>query len=216
MDEFEQIQQAKQLAPAYIIFGPIEQSFLEIKNSIQTRTGSMAHPDVQCAMYDTFGVDEARAAASFSFFKPLGDTKYIAIACHAMTAEAQHALLKLVEEGKGSSVFFFMLPYGAHVLPTLVSRSTVLRVPGNTEVSGSDDALAFLRMNYQERLHVVEKIAKEQDREAARGLVRALLALSKEKPYTPQLLRDLLEADRFLQLSGSSPKSVLGHLALVL
>ncbi|MEK7613844.1 MAG: hypothetical protein AAB439_03175 [Patescibacteria group bacterium] len=215
MDELQQLQHTEHFAPAYLIFGAIEQTFGEVKNMIEARTGIHLRADTHCTTHDVFGVDEARAVLSFALLKPLGGKKYIAIASNQMTEEAQHALLKLVEEGKGSSVFFFMVPHGAFILPTLISRGVVLKVTDqSTEVH--DRGESFLRMSYAERLAFAEQLTKNHDREGARNLVRSLLTLSKIKKFSPALVRDLLEADQYLKLTGSSVKGVVGHLALVL
>ena len=100
------------------------------------------------------------------------------------------------------------------ILSTLLSRCVVLRSELRTK--NSELAQDFLALSYKDRLLVAEKFAKNHDREGARALVRSLLAVAHEQKFDAPLLRDLLDADRYLALSGSSPKSVIGHLALVL
>lgn len=171
------------------------------------------NPDVMIREYDTLAIDDVRAITVFAHLKPVGERKYIVIAAQSMTTEAQNGLLKIVEEGSGKSVFFFIVPLGVPVVPTLESRCVAVRA--HNEGPTNNDGEDFLNMKLRERLALAEKFAKEHDREGARALVRSLLALSRKKTFSPRVLRDLIEADQYLALSGASPKSIIGHLALV-
>jgi len=111
-------------------------------------------------------------------------------------------------------VFFFIIPSGAPVLPTLLSRCVVIKDEEAREAREAGEG--FLTMDRVSRLALAESFAKNQDREGARRLVRELLELAQEKGFGKKTLRDLLDAERFLSLSGSSPKSVISHLALTL
>lgn len=177
------------------------------------------NPDCYAVSYESLGVDEVRAITDFASLAPLGPRKYIIIATKSATPEAQTALLKSVEEGTGRSVFFFAVPTGVFVLPTLVSRCVVLKLaPRSLHL---EPALEFLALSYKDRLALAEKFGKEHDREGARALVRSLLALASEKKksdffFSKEKLGDLLDADRYLASTGSSSKGVIGHLALTL
>jgi hypothetical protein len=173
------------------------------------------NPDCMVRECDELLVEDARAIALFASYKPVGDRKYVIVHAGSMNVHAQNALLKIVEEGSGHSVFFFILAPGVSVLPTLESRCVMIRqqtVDSNQQTAGSD----FLSMSPNERLALAEKFGKDQDRMNARALVRSLLTLHESKKFTAIQLRDLLEADQYLKLSGSSPKGIIGHLALVL
>jgi DNA polymerase III delta prime subunit len=155
-----------------------------------------------------------RGITDFASFAPLGDRKYILMQVQSATAEAQTALLKSMEEGTGRSIFFFIIPAGTFVLPTLASRCVILKLTADSPqpTAGKE----FLELSYKERLAMAEKFGKDHDREGARLLVRSLLSVADQKKFDAKKLRDLLDADRYLSSSGSSPKSVIGHLALVL
>lgn len=174
---------------------------------------TVGNPDCYTREFEAFSVDDARDIASFAYFKPVGDRKFIVVGARSMTVEAQNALLKIVEEGSGSSIFFFVLEPGVPVLPTLESRCVVVKEQG---VKNGEQGEEFLALSYKDRLALAEKFAKNHDRDGARSLVRSLLELSEKKKFSASVLRDLLDADRYLKLSGSSPKGVVGHLALVM
>lgn len=185
------------------------QDFLISEKKIDT--GS---PDLYSIAYETLGIDDARQIAQYASLRPLGEKKFILVYAARLTTEAQSALLKVLEEGSGHSVFFFIVPPGVPLLETLLSRCVVVREHSKEDHTALGKE--FLKLSYAERLKKAEKFGKESDREGARTLVRSLLALASDKKFTQEKLRDLLDADRYLQLSGSSPKGVIGHLALVL
>lgn len=215
MNPIEYLQTTTPLAHAYMVRGDVSTLFPPLKKIITERAGGGSSPDVWSRSFETLTVDDARSVASFAYLRPVGDTKYIVLACKSVTDEAQHALLKVVEEGVGHSTFILLVPPGAFILPTLLSRCVTLKETGGG-AEHKDEAKAFLSLSYAERIAQVEALAKAQDRESARTLVQGLLELAEENKYGKEILRDLLEADQFLAGSGSSIKSVVGHLALTL
>jgi len=211
----DELKQQALSAHAYLVRAPRATSTAELKTAIQGgELGTVVSADCFFREYEALSVDDARDIASFAYFKPVGERKFIVISAGSMTSGAQNALLKIVEEGNGSSVFFFILEQGVSVLPTLESRCVSIKE--RTEGGEGEAGKEFLAMSYKDRLALAEKFAKDHDRESARTLVRSLLALTDTKKFKAQALRDLLDANRFLELSGSSPKAVIGHLALVL
>lgn len=215
MDALSHIKNSPTVAHAYVIRGKEAETFVQLKAYVQEQAGGAGSPDALCFSYDSFGVDEARQFSSVASLKPLGQRKYIVLRCAAITVEAQNALLKIVEEGAGHSVFFFVVGHGTALLSTLQSRCVVLKQYDEESATG-DEGKKFLAMPYGERMAYVEKLSKDGERDLARSLVSGLLAGAANTPVNPRALRDLLEADQFLALSGSSIKSVLGHLALTL
>lgn len=201
-------------AHAYLVRSGSDDALYRLIGILSERgVETKGNPDCYVREYESFSVDDARDVSNFAYFKPVGARKYIVLCTKSMTIEAQNALLKIVEEGSGRSVFFFVLPLGVPVLSTLESRC--VSVKAKTE-NGKEEGEDFLKKSYAKRLALAEKFAKDHDREGARELVRSLLILADTKKFDAKTLRDLLDADRSLQLSGSSPKSIIGHLALVL
>ncbi|MBX9765087.1 hypothetical protein K2X83_00395, partial [Patescibacteria group bacterium] len=178
------------------------------------------NPDAYEFSGSEFGVDDARAVSSFASLKPYGDAKYFLLSVSRATAEAQNALLKVIEEAPGHSVFFFIVESSGHLLPTIRSRCVQISGEQPAVEENSEEALQFLKDSYEARLSVVEKItgyiSKTQDRAPSRSFVRSLLRFAKEKKYPPHNMRDLLDADRYLRMQGGSAKAVLSHLAVSL
>lgn len=200
--------------PAYLIRGGAGAREALIAALEERGVSMRGNPDVLVREANALSIDDVRALADFASLRPMGERKYVLISAQTMTREAQNALLKITEEGSGHSIFFFIIPTGVPVLPTLLSRCTSVKGRA-AEERDIERGEAFLCLGYAERLKAAEKFAKDRDREGARMLVRSLLALADKKKLDKKKLRDILEADRFLQLSGSSPKAIIGHLALI-
>ena len=184
----------------------------ELVQEVASRGVTVAgNPDVYVRTYTEFSVDDAREVASFAFLKAVSGAKYLVITFDRAGVEAQNALLKVVEEAPGNSHFYFCTPHPGSIIPTLRSRC-IVEHPSETRVSDSEVVDAFLRAGYAERLSMVEKMVttaqRTQDRTALRDFVRSLVHV---KPC-----RATLDAARYLDQNGSSPKLVLSHLAVVL
>lgn len=87
----------------------------------------------------TFTVDMARAIRSEAYLKPLTGDYNVAILehCELMNAEAQNALLKVLEEPPESALFILLTENAGTFLTTILSRCLLLRVTplSNEEVS---------------------------------------------------------------------------------
>lgn len=169
------------------------------------------NPDVLFLTYGELSVDDAREIATYAHLRSLGEAKYLVITFDRAGEQAQNALLKVVEEAPGSSRFYFSTPNPGAIIPTLRSRCVVEHV-FETRVSNTSEADAFLAATYAERLSFVEKMVTQaqrtQDRTLLREFARALVHV--------QPCRETLDAARYLEQNGSSPKLVLSHLAVVL
>ena len=217
MDPLDYLAHPPHTAGAYILRADVPTMYERLKAFVyEKKFNGKGSADFIHGLYERLGVDEVRAITAFASLKSLSGQKYIIIAARSTTAEAQHGLLKAFEEGAGHSTFFFICDVGAPLLPTLISRCIVLKE--DTEARKRTDTRAedFLALPYGERLRFVEKLAKDHKREEARSLVRSLLETVAQKKYDTKKVRDILNADQYLKLTGSSIKSVLGHLALTL
>jgi hypothetical protein len=159
---------------------------------------------------------------TYASLKPLSGAKYAVISFSAANQNAQNALLKIIEEAPGGTHFFFCVDSIGHLLPTVRSRCIAVSVSRESrkKSEGGEEAIDFFKATYAERLATVEKmssyISKTQDRGPVRAFIRSLLEAAHAGSVPPQPLRDILDAEGYLRLSGSSPKSILGHLAVSL
>ena len=78
----------------------------------------------------TFTVDMARAIRTEAYLKPLTSDYNVAILehCELMNAEAQNALLKVLEEPPESALFILLTENASAFLTTVLSRCLILRV----------------------------------------------------------------------------------------
>lgn len=209
------------LSSAYLAVGALVPTRNAILSALDARGVKVSgNPDVYEYSASEFSVDDARAVSSFASLKPYGDSKYFVVTLSRATPEAQNALLKVVEEAPGNSIFFFIAESAGHVLPTI--RSRCIQIAGVEENSkeGMEDAFRFLKDSYESRLSTVEKmtgyISKTQDRAPARAFVRSLLKSAKEKKLPAPYVRDILDSERYMRMQGSSAKALLSHLAVSL
>jgi DNA polymerase III delta prime subunit len=93
---------------------------------------------------NSIGVDDVREqviapAATEPFVGPY--KIFIVENAHTLTPQAQHALLKTIEEPAAYAVFLLPAPHVYNFLPTVISRCSVRKAHGKLEVP-SGDALA--------------------------------------------------------------------------
>lgn len=171
----------------------------------------VGNPDVLQLSYTDLGVDDARTISSYASLKALAGEKYLVISFDRAGGEAQNALLKVVEEAPGNSNFYFCTPNTGGIIPTLRSRVQT-RNFADLENAQSDEAKEFLKLSYADRLTKVEKLItaaqRADDRTPIREFARALVVAHPS--------RSTLDAVRYLDQNGSSPKLVLSHLAVTL
>lgn len=214
MNVWDTLKSDTPLAPAYVIETDNKEAPTLLTDALSKRgIATTGNPDFLVVPVERLSVDEVRTLINFASLAPLGEGKYLIVIFSEASEEAQSALLKAVEEGKGHTTFFFLVPQGAMVLPTLRSRSACFKDEAADRSTAGGE---FLALSIKDRIALVEKLAKNHDREGARAIVRDLLTLHEEKPFTADTLRDLIDAHRFLGLSGSSIKAALGHIALTI
>lgn len=169
------------------------------------------NPDVLQLKYTDLSVDDARTISTYASLRALGAEKYLIISFDRAGEEAQNALLKVVEEAPGNSNFYFCTPNTGGIISTLRSRVQVRNV-ADTSTSRTDEARDFLKSSFSDRLAVVEKMItaaqRADDRTPLREFARALVVAHPS--------RETLNAARYLEQNGTSPKLVLSHLAVVL
>ena len=208
---------------AYVVTGSAAEGAAHVISVLKERQISISgNLDALVLRYKDMAVDDVRdTIIPFASLKSLSGAKYCIVSFDTANGNAQNALLKIVEEAPGDTHFFFCVDLLGSILPTLRSRCIVLSLVGVREqMSDTDDATEFLEETFAKRLARVESMAasvsKTQDRTAVRVFVRSLLSVAHARSYPSSALRDLLDADRFMRLSGSSPKAILGHLAVSL
>lgn len=170
------------------------------------------NPDVLVLKFADMSVDDARLISSYASLKAVSGAKYLVVSFDRAGVEAQNALLKVVEEAPGNSHFYFSTPNPGALIPTLRSRCIIESRESRVESGELQEATSFLAMGYADRLAYVEKLVTKAQRTQDRGELKEFIrALVHTLP-----VRETLDAVRYLDQNGSSPKLVLSHLAVVL
>ena len=184
------------------------------------------NPDMWHVTYETLGIDESRLLVERASRKPIvGDRQYFVVGFHFATTEAQNALLKLLEDPTGESVFFIVTPSPEHLLPTLRSRLQPLFIESaRGEVENEDkkaDSMAkkFLQADVGERMAMMEKMIEGKEKVSTIAFLNALEAV-----LAPRVVKDgsaraapeeIIRCRDYLHDRAPSVKMILEHLALV-
>ncbi|MEK7530916.1 MAG: hypothetical protein AAB573_03530 [Patescibacteria group bacterium] len=178
------------------------------------------NPDITIQTYADLSVDDARDISHRASLRAQNGEKYFILSFAKASHGAQNALLKVIEEAPGGSHFFLCVLHSGMLLSTIRSRCIQVSGSGEDETDIQEKARSFLSETVGVRMAIVEKMVstlqKTHDREPACSLVRVLLGELHGRTIAASVLRDLLNADRSLELTGSSPKLILNHIALVL
>lgn len=165
--------------------------------------------------FDRISIDTARSLIRSAWLT--ADQKEGRVFCvktKQIMIEAQHALLKLLEEPPQEARFIFVLPTGSNLLPTLLSRFSVEEVSVEDKPTSAFDD--FIQLTVKDRLTEIEKRIKAKDLEWQGSLKIGLLTWIAQ-PTTDrdlQVVKALeLVASRLLT-RGASNKMLLEHLAL--
>ncbi len=177
-----------------------------------------ANPDLNQIDLEVFGIDDARDFVFWSGLKPIANEKKVAVVCvKSITVEAQNSLLKCIEEPAENTHFFFIVETARALLPTLLSR---MMFHSRAEQEELSQAREFLRSEIKERLSMIKKIAKKEDKNIMRFLIQDVegqFARSRKTSGAKStLLRRVVEASRFANIRGGSPKMILEWLSVVI
>lgn len=177
-----------------------------------------ANPDLNQIDLEVFGIDDARDFVFWSGLKPIANERKVAVVCaKSITVEAQNSLLKCIEEPPENTHFFFVVDTARALLPTLLSR---VMFYSRSEQEEQNQAREFLRSEIKGRLSMIKKFAKKEDKNVMRFLIQDVegqFARSREASNVKSaLLRRVIEASRFANIRGGSPKMILEWLSVVI
>lgn len=170
------------------------------------------NPDFWCRSFDVFTVDDSRMLKDLHAQKPIaGEKKIYVVGLRSATEEAQNALLKMLEEPTGNSIFFFAVSNRDALLPTLRSRFEYLPFDSVGAKQADNEWNAFFKASPAKRLTLIEVVVKEKDFARALSLIESL-----EKVVPKEKLAYVFDAKKYLSRPSGSIKQVLEWLSLVL
>lgn len=189
-----------------------------------------ANPDVIVLRYGLFSVDDARRVNEIAIQAPLrGDKKVIIIAVTRAYHEAQNSLLKLFEEPTPGTHLFLVLPTLGGLLPTLLSRVSVLDAP-HTQRAIPEEALLFVEASREKRSAQIKKLSTGKDEDERRENRDRVLAIvngieavayarfrrSQASSGVATLLNDIATLRGFLHDRSAPVRMILEHLSLII
>jgi DNA polymerase III delta prime subunit len=174
--------------------------------------------DTYLREYRQFGVEEARELRERASSRALGERRVFIIATPSITAEAQNALLKTLEEPPAGALFFFIVPAPEVLLPTLRSRTQILSLSYKIEKNDERlDAKKFLAAPVVKRLDMLKPLLEkgDDDKRDTGAILAFLSSLEKEMAEQPESLRALYRARKYIGDRGALVKPLLEQMALL-
>jgi hypothetical protein len=178
-----------------------------------------ANPDVYVRAYQRFGIDEARELSERASSRAIAaDRRVFIVAAPVMTADAQNALLKTIEEPPGDALFFFIVPSPQTLLATFRSRAQVVEVRApDVFHEGSVDAKKFLAATPSDRLDMLKPLLEKDadDKRDQGAIITFLSSVERRLGNNPDGLRALYRARKYIGDKGALVKPLLEQLALL-
>lgn len=187
----------------------------EVKNFVRSNLSDSGfittnNPDFIVLEVATFGIDEARELKRLSSKKAFSGEKVFLILPEKITLEAQNALLKTFEDPTPNTKFFLATREREFILPTLVSRMSVINIASNRAVGAASE---FAALSLKSRLTFASKFADKEENLPA--FLDSLMLFLEEKKDR----KALKKVYRLKKLSGDRDifsRLVIEHLSLVL
>ena len=180
------------------------------------------NPDIYIREYLQFGIDEARELRSRASSRAVKEkNRFFVIVAPSMTADAQNALLKILEEPSADASFFIITPSPESLLPTLRSRAQILSLSQGVEQKGKIDAGIFLQSDKSKRIEMVKVLLPKEDEERDLGsIITFLSSLERElgrigAENSKVGLEAIYRARKYATDKGSLLKTLLEQVALL-
>lgn len=213
--------------------------FLEMRGEIEKQS-----QDVFCQMYESFTIDDSRVIKDWHNKLGITNGKKICIlSAKFINREAEQALLKIIEEPGINTHFFMVVPDSSILLPTIISRVQIVRIPdssivnvvnASSELSVNQEAKkhvsSFVKTTPEDRINKIGQITKEKKEDENSSLkfyainfVNELEIIfyqkfknNKNDKKIQFVLKELQKSRGYLNTQGASVKMILEHLALVI
>ncbi|OGI58088.1 hypothetical protein A3C60_00290 [Candidatus Nomurabacteria bacterium RIFCSPHIGHO2_02_FULL_37_45] len=225
---------------AYLIEGKREEIIPEIlvfMKSLGINT-SGNNSDFCHIAVDSFKIEDARFLKFFGVEKGFTSQKKIfIISANSFLLEAQNSLLKIFEEPIENTHFFVIVPDINSLLKTLVSRFYLISTKSDPQ-KGTKDAEEFIVMSLKNRIDFIKELLKENEEkdEKENEIVVLDSARSKALKFLNEVelalhqqvmlkgtfdthidfFSHILKVREFLRMPGSSTKSLMESVALII
>ncbi|HZJ18442.1 MAG TPA: hypothetical protein VFD45_02380 [Patescibacteria group bacterium] len=166
------------------------------------------------------GIKDIRILQEKTLLKPFKGKQKITIlnAEKGITAEAQNALLKILEEPPANTIIALIIPSKELVLPTVLSRCKIIELNHKVSISIKEhedyekEFNKFIKFSQGEKLKLAESLAKDKE-QALLYLQKIILGareiMLKEKDLNSQKSIKLIQK-RYIELKNSNANLRLG------
>lgn len=195
---------------------PVVLALLE-KEGIKTK----GNPDLFAKVYTNFTIDDARNLRDRATRGAVaGERRVFVIAAPVIAADAQNTLLKTIEEPAGNALFVFIVPSPEILLPTVRSRSQMLKLTGEA-ATPTVDSKKFLTATPSARIDMLKPLL-DKDKDDRRDIAAILAFLSSleisvgdRKPLQVKGLEAIYRARKHITDKGALVKPLLEQVALL-
>ncbi|NBV77127.1 hypothetical protein EBR66_03130 [bacterium] len=179
--------------------------------------GIVVHgPDFSLTKETQLSIDTARELCARASGKPFVEARRtFVIVCSAITNEAQHALLKTLEEPPHDALFIFLFPLPHLLLPTIHSRVRLETLP--VAVSDTTEAHAFSTGSVEKRIEIIKELLDgEKDMRKIDAFLSDLERILADSPDKEKSLPALYRTRIYVHDKGALLKPLLEQLALLI
>jgi DNA polymerase III delta prime subunit len=147
-----------------IISGPVVLTRGDSRTALVVAAWWRSRAEVQSIEREQWTIEDSRELATLlSRRHPMGNQRCFLIVVRSVIAEAQHALLKILEEPPAQTFVHWVIPAGVVLLPTLESRCAVVDVPPELYDAEVDHYAQWSKLALKEKLEMAEKMAALKD-----------------------------------------------------
>ena len=192
------------------------------KYLIEQGIATEGNPDLVIFDSESLGIDVVREQiVPLVSSKKVSKARFMILSFDRVTADAQNALLKSIEEPQEGTYFFMMVPSSEILLPTILSRSQIVAGAagaGHTRL----DVAEFLKANLPARFKLVEdwtKNKKDEDNLSKTEIVNFLDQVEKflwdKKSRDEVLFADIRKMREYANIRGASHRVILDYIGMI-
>lgn len=207
----------------YLLAGDFENSrklAFEAARVILKENKVESHPDFFYQKFDSFSIKNSHVFHRQAWATPFkAEAKVFVIEIISFSLESANSLLKIFEEPAQRTHFFILVPSSYDVLPTLLSRLTVMDFFGGRQVFSDNIILAcdkFLSAEPKQRLDIISKFREKEDAEVFLNCMEEMLEKNINGAKAQGSLKEIKKCRDFLSARAASGKMIMEHIALVL
>jgi DNA polymerase III delta prime subunit len=202
-------------------------NFLEVRGDIEKNNA-----DILFQVYESFTINDSREIKDWHSKLGITNGKRICvIVTKFINREAEQTLLKIIEEPAFNTHFFIIIPDSSVLLPTIISRTQIIKIEQQGDKDIKKEALSFIGLKTKERVDMVALIIKNNKDEENSGQLRYYATsfinevesifyqkwkIDRNNKETQFILEELKKCRGYLSTQGASVKMILEHLALVI